>query len=1527
MPSYYAPRASWRTSLFAALALLLFAPTLAAQSVRSAFTATQATTPGSLERSLIEIVQDQSFEAGAPNPVWMTNTPSYLGGSPVFGTPRNPNADFARTGVWYALLGTGGPTVSDVYQDVEVTTAGEGTLSFWLLAGVNDGSLSELRVFIDGDELDVIDEAAAAAFEGEYAQATYTYDFPAPGTYRLRFEQTQPTQGAAFINWFIDDVSLDDAALPEPDAIVYMPDTVRAEAMTGMTTTESVTLMNNSDEAVDFSVLGFDDSGARTALAWETLARAPKLAPRRGAEALDRKGAQEAYAGDAVRFGAGGPDAFGYTWIDSNEPGGPDYDFDDISDSGTQGTFTATGSFDPNDEGYFDVPFGFSYYGQAYESVRVFTNGFITVNAFAGNSFTNQNVPNAAVPNGVIAPFWDDLDGTEQGAVYTEVLDDGRLVVQWTDFPKFNSTAGNTFQAILSPAGEILFQYAEMNGATNSATVGIENQDGTAGLAAAFNQAYVENGLAVSFSNVPQFVSDVTPSSGTIPAGGSVTLDIDFEAQDVGGTYEAVLLVETTANDLAIPLVYEVTGSPVLELSAMDLDLGEITQGFPSTATLTLFNTGDDVLTVTEISSSDDAFSTDFDGPVQIAAGDSAQVTVTFDPDMPGDFAGTLTVVSDGGTVAVNVTGTAASGGDIAVTPDTLRATAESGETTTATFTIANEGMGDLIFTFPDFEEDPGRAAQMKARYEAQFGRGFGEADARKDAVDTRTGGLSSYLRAGGPDAFGYSFVDSNEPNGPSYSFVDIAGTGTALGLSDDAVATVDLPFDFPFYGESYGQAVVSSNGFVSFDTDAGSDLSNDPIPTDGGTNNLLAVFWDDLNPAATASDDVYVQDMGDGRFIVQWNEVVRFGQTAPLTFQVILGASGSVLYQYETIDLAGSTATVGIENADGTDGLEVSFNETDYVEDGLAIRFSAGAPFVTDVDPASGTLAPGESVEVTATFDATGLFAGVYEGSISIESNDSDETVYTLPVEFTVTGTPDISTDAVADSLDFGMIVAGEDTSRTLTIFNDGTDALVYTPAIQKGIGQNNAFSFVTDEIGPIAPMDSATVEILFSPDEAGEYSATLVLQSNDPDEGTVTVALTGSAINAAMPSVSDDDVEITLLRGTTESTEITVSNDAAEGADALSFTVSVVQTGDPAQPEEPATWLVQPLAPHTGAANGPATRERGEAVAGGQPQAVRQGDLVADGSFEAGSPNPSWEEGSSNFGTPLCTAAACAGTNPDFQPNSGMWWAWFGGIGSADETGFVEQTVTLPSGGAELSYFLRIPELDATGTGTLDVLMDGDVLASYDASDFDEFGQYTLVTLDASAYADGGEHTLRFESTTLAGPVVNFFLDDVSIISTGPAILTVTPMMGTAEPGESVTLTLTADATDVPVGVYEFDVIINTNVPGAAPIVVDVTVDVQFNTASEELAAPVEFTLRPTFPNPVGATGTVRYGLPTPSAVEVRLYDVTGRLVSTLVNAEKNAGWHDAPIEASRLAPGVYVVSIRAGSFSATQKLTVVR
>jgi hypothetical protein len=70
--------------------------------------------------------------------------------------------------------------------------------------------------------------------------------------------------------------------------------------------------------------------------------------------------------------------------------------------------------------------------------------------------------------------------------------------------------------------------------------------------------------------------------------------------------------------------------------------------------------------------------------------------------------------------------------------------------------------------------------------------------------------------------------------------------TGTIVAQSDDTYTLVNLGFPFDFYGTTYTQAYVSSNGFISFGTGDAS-YSNSAIPSSGTPNNAIYALWTDL--------------------------------------------------------------------------------------------------------------------------------------------------------------------------------------------------------------------------------------------------------------------------------------------------------------------------------------------------------------------------------------------------------------------------------------------------------------------------------------------------------------------------------------------------------------------------------------------------------------------------------------------------------------------------------------------------------
>lgn len=253
----------------------------------------------------------------------------------------------------------------------------------------------------------------------------------------------------------------------------------------------------------------------------------------------------------------------------------------------------------------------------------------------------------------------------------------------------------------------------------------------------------------------------------------------------------------------------------------------------------------------------------------------------------------------------------------------------------------------------------------------------------------------------GGPDDFGYRYLDSNDPLGPAYEWLDISETGESSIMygvdsfsgDDNFSEAIPLGFSFPFYGNNYSTAYIDINGEIllapnTWQTDyPANGWDNDgnmfnymyPIPGYAQMPALIAVYWDDLE-ADFGTGDVFFQSFGTApnRYtIVQWNDIrFRSGSNPQdlLKFQVILHENGNIKMQYHTVATGqtggsiphdfGASATVGIQNQAANVGLpylrEIVQNNTymgvvpagNMLHDELAIMFYFGedeqAPIIT---------------------------------------------------------------------------------------------------------------------------------------------------------------------------------------------------------------------------------------------------------------------------------------------------------------------------------------------------------------------------------------------------------------------------------------------------------------------------------------------------------------------------------------------------------------------------------------------------
>ncbi|KAB2907896.1 MAG: C25 family cysteine peptidase [Ignavibacteriales bacterium] len=279
--------------------------------------------------------------------------------------------------------------------------------------------------------------------------------------------------------------------------------------------------------------------------------------------------------GASVR-GSGGPDPFGYKWMDSDAPNGPTYEWNDIASTGTLVTgWVPTGTFNAADEGYagpFNLGFNFKFYGVAKSQIYISTNGFLTFSALNQNAYSNSSIPNSAFPNDIICPFWDDLDAKSPGTVHYK-QDGNKFIIQWTNYQGYSSGSSYTFQVVLYSSGKIMFYYKNMSGTLTSATVGIENSNGTIGTQIAYNATYVKNNLAVKIAAEPEWIIPSGNLAGTIYNNNRTGIVLTINTEDFQlGYYSMDMIVRSNCSVhpvITVPITMELSLIPV-ELAAFE---------------------------------------------------------------------------------------------------------------------------------------------------------------------------------------------------------------------------------------------------------------------------------------------------------------------------------------------------------------------------------------------------------------------------------------------------------------------------------------------------------------------------------------------------------------------------------------------------------------------------------------------------------------------------------------------------------------------------------------------------------------------------------------------------------------------------------------------------------------------------------------------------------------------------------------------------------------------------------------------
>jgi hypothetical protein len=233
---------------------------------------------------------------------------------------------------------------------------------------------------------------------------------------------------------------------------------------------------------------------------------------------------------------------------------------------------------------------------------------------------------------------------------------------------------------------------------------------------------------------------------------------------------------------------------------------------------------------------------------------------------------------------------------------------------------------------------------------------------------------------------------------------------------------------------------------------------------------------------------------------------------------------------------------------------------------DGLSTYIS-GQPSVFEGTLVGGTepkiVAPGEPVTVTVDFDAFRRAGGTYTTSIQFLTEVPTAYVAAeVPVTVTVTDAPDLDLDKT--KIDFGDQFIRYGAIKPVTITNNGTLPLTISSVIS-----DNPRFVISGADGTFEPKQSLTVNILFMPTEEGIEQGTITFTSDDPDEPSVVMNISGAGVWVPVMNTSISELTSTLDINKSETQSIQLSN---TGSGTLKWQVSISQSSQPGE-EVPAT------------------------------------------------------------------------------------------------------------------------------------------------------------------------------------------------------------------------------------------------------------------------------------------------------------------------------------------------------------------
>jgi hypothetical protein len=572
-------------------------------------------------------------------------------------------------------------------------------------------------------------------------------------------------------------------------------------------------------------------------------------------------------------------------------------------------------------------------------------------------------------------------------------------------------------------------------------------------------------------SSLPQFIVTGPSLPLILQNHQSVSFQVVFDpnaASTVSGTVTFTLARRSTGS-LVVPVTGTGVAPPVstylLSPSSTSISFPNTLIGSSSSQSLTLSNTGNSSVTVSQISLSGAGFTdSGIALPFSLSAGQNVSLSVAFSPTVAGASTGSIIIISNATNSSLAIPLSAAGvQPQLTVAPATVNfGSIATGVTNTQTITVNNSGTANLVVT-----------------QASVIGSGFSNSGISLP-LTVSPGASSSFTLSFTPtSACTCSGTLTLVSNALTSSLnVALSGTGVAPKTYLLSPGSPSLSFANTIVGSSSSQSLVLSNTgnssvTISQISVTGAGFSGSgvtlPATVNAGQSISLAIAFSPTLTGSSSGSITVLSNATNSPATISLSATGVQPQIAVLPTSVSFGSvtTGTTNTQTVTVQNSGN-ASLTITQA--------SVIGSGFTESGVSLPL---------------TLAPGASSAFTLSF--TPVTASTVSGTLTLASNAS---IPSLNVPLSGTGLPQVlQLSANSTSLRFGSQTLSTSASQTVTLTNTGNSSVTISQLSVTG----TAFSF-SGFTAPltVAPGQSTTFSVIFDPTTAGNFSGTASIVSN---------------------------------------------------------------------------------------------------------------------------------------------------------------------------------------------------------------------------------------------------------------------------------------------------------------------------------------------------------------------------------------------------------------------------------------------